>query len=78
VINRVREMRAGRAWSQSRLGDALGVSRQTVNAIENGRYDPSLPLAFKIAATFEMPIEDLFIPDGSDVPVRDANPTIAP
>lgn len=49
-----------RAWSQSQLGDALGVSRQTVNAIENGRYDPSLPLAFKLADVFEVSIETLF------------------
>lgn len=64
--NRIRELRSGRGWSQSRLGDALGVSRQTVNAIENGRYDPSLPLAFKLAALFELPIEALFMPDHSE------------
>ena len=61
--NRIRALRTQREWSQSRLGDSLGVSRQTVNAIENGRYDPSLPLAFKIAAVFDESIEDLFIPD---------------
>ncbi|MEM7095723.1 MAG: helix-turn-helix transcriptional regulator [Actinomycetota bacterium] len=61
--NRVRELRSLRGWSQSALGDALGVSRQTVNAIENGRYDPSLPLAFTIAKTFDEPIEAIFIPD---------------
>jgi putative transcriptional regulator len=63
VNNRVRELRAARAWSQSQLGDALGVSRQTVNAIENGRYDPSLPLAFKLAAVLEQTIEAMFFPD---------------
>lgn len=63
--NRIRELRAERRWSQSRLGDALGVSRQTVNAIENGRYDPSLPLAFKLAKVFDGAIEDLFTPDES-------------
>ncbi len=61
--NRIRELRAARSWSQSRLGDALGVSRQTVNAIENGRYDPSLPLAFKLSAVLDEPIEALFFPD---------------
>jgi len=61
--NRIRELRAARGWSQSELGDALEVSRQTVNAIENGRYDPSLPLAFKLAVVFKVPIELLFIPE---------------
>lgn len=61
--NRVRSLRVQREWSQSRLGDALGVSRQTVNAIENGRYDPSLPLAFKLSAVFGEAIEALFTPD---------------
>ena len=61
--NRIRELRAARGWSQSQLGDALEVSRQTVNAIENGRYDPSLPLAFKLASVFNEPIEVLFIPE---------------
>ena len=63
--NRVRSLRLQREWSQSRLGDALGVSRQTVNAIENDRYDPSLPLAFKIASVFDERIEDLFTPEES-------------
>ena len=58
--NRLRELRTGRGWSQTELGERLGVSRQTVNAIENERYDPSLPLAFAIARTFELPIEQLF------------------
>jgi putative transcriptional regulator len=60
VINHVRERRTERSWSQADLGAKLGVSRQTVNAIETGRYDPSLPLAFKIARLFEARIEDLF------------------
>ena len=58
--NTIRELRAQRGWSQAALADLLGVSRQTVNAIETGRYDPSLPLAFKIARLFERPIEAIF------------------
>jgi putative transcriptional regulator len=61
--NRLRELRATRRWSQADLADHLEVSRQTVNAIETGRYDPSLPLAFKIAELFEERIESLFFPD---------------
>ncbi|WP_027909488.1 helix-turn-helix transcriptional regulator [Pseudomonas sp. URMO17WK12:I4] len=60
MINQVRELRNGQGWSQAELGERLGVSRQTVNAIETGRYDPSLPLAFKIAQLFERPIEAIF------------------
>jgi putative transcriptional regulator len=60
VKNRVRELRAERGWSQSELAGRLKVSRQTVNAIENLRYDPSLPLAFDIAAVFAIPIEGIF------------------
>ena len=60
--NRVREMRGERGWSQQDFATRRGVARQTVNAIENQRYDPSLPLAFDIAAAFEMRIEDLFFP----------------
>jgi len=52
-------------WSQAELGEHLGVSRQTVIAIENGKYDPSLPLAFKLASVFETSIEELFTPDAS-------------
>jgi putative transcriptional regulator len=63
VQNRVRELRADRGWSQTELGRRLGVSRQSVNAIEAGRYDPSLPLAFRIAAVFGLPIERIFRPD---------------
>lgn len=62
--NRLRELRATKQWSQATLADHLDVSRQTVNAIETGRYDPSLPLAFKIAAVFERPIESIFQPSG--------------
>nr|WP_294813669.1 helix-turn-helix transcriptional regulator [uncultured Sphingomonas sp.] len=61
--NRLKELRAERGWSQVDLAAKLAVSRQTVNAIENGRYDPSLPLAFDIAELFEMPIETLFFKD---------------
>jgi putative transcriptional regulator len=58
--NRLRVLRAERAWSQQDLAERLQVSRQSVNAIETGRYDPSLPLAFRIADLFEMAIEDIF------------------
>ncbi len=63
--NRVRELRAAAAWSQSSMAEMLGVSRQTVNAIETGRYDPSLPLAFKLARLFKVPIEQMFSDDGN-------------
>ncbi len=58
--NRLRVLRAERAWSQQDLAERLEVSRQSVNAIETGRYDPSLPLAFKIADLFALTIEDIF------------------
>ena len=61
--NRLKELRGEQGWSQVELAAKLEVSRQTVNAIENGRYDPSLPLAFDIARLFEMPIEALFFKD---------------
>ena len=61
--NHLRVLRATRGWSQERLAEQLEVSRQTVNSIETGRYDPSLPLAFKIAAVFELTIEDVFEPE---------------
>lgn len=61
VTNRLRDLRAQRGWSQQHLADQLDVSRQSVNAIETGRYDPSLPLAFKIAELFDLAIEDVFI-----------------
>lgn len=56
-------LRAERDWSQAQLAEALGVSRQTINAIETGRYDPSLPLAFKMAQLFQCSIEEIFTPD---------------
>ena len=59
--NRLKVLRAERNWSQAELADRLGVSRQTVNALETGRYAPSLPLAFRIARVFEQPIEAIFI-----------------
>jgi putative transcriptional regulator len=58
--NRLKVLRAERDWSQSDLADALDVSRQTVHALETGKYDPSLPLAFKIARLFTLPIEAIF------------------
>ncbi|HVM61877.1 MAG TPA: helix-turn-helix transcriptional regulator [Verrucomicrobiae bacterium] len=58
--NKLRDLRAAKEWSQSNLADKLSVSRQTVNAIETERYDPSLPLAFKIARLFKLKIEDVF------------------
>ncbi|MEN7538324.1 helix-turn-helix transcriptional regulator [Aurantiacibacter flavus] len=61
--NRLRALRAERKWSQQTLADALGVSRQSVNAIETGKYDPSLPLAFRIADVFALPIEQIFLRD---------------
>ncbi len=61
--NSLKALRAQKGWSQAALGDELNVSRQTVNAIETGRYDPSLPLAFKIARLFNCAIEDIFSED---------------
>ena len=63
--NRLRVLRAERRWSQADLAGRLGVSRQTVNAIENGRYDPSLPLAFAVARVFGSAIETIFDPESS-------------
>jgi putative transcriptional regulator len=60
VKNRLKVLRAERDWSQAELADRLGVSRQSVNAIETGKYDPSLPLAFRIARLFDQPIEAIF------------------
>jgi putative transcriptional regulator len=62
VKNSLRVLRAERGWSQAELADRLGVSRQTINAIETDRYDPSLPLAFGIARAFEKLIEEIFEP----------------
>lgn len=61
--NTVRTLRTELGWSQAHLADLLNVSRQTVNAIETGRYDPSLPLAFTISRLFKQPIETIFTPD---------------
>jgi putative transcriptional regulator len=61
--NQVRDLRGEQGWSQADLAERLEVSRQTVNAIETGKYDPSLPLAFKIARLFGRPIETIFEPD---------------
>jgi putative transcriptional regulator len=61
--NKLRELRAVREWSQADLAEKLGVSRQTVNAIETGKYDPSLPLAFKIARLFKQSVEVIFEPE---------------
>lgn len=66
--NRLRVLRAEREWSQADLADRLSVSRQAVNAIETGKHDPSLPLAFRIADVFDLPIEAIFRPD--DRPFR--------
>ena len=60
--NRLRELRTTKAWSQSDLAEKLGVSRQTINAIETEKYDPSLPLAFKLARLFKLSVEEIFEP----------------
>ena len=60
---RLKVLRAERDWSQQDLADALGVSRQSVNAIETGKYDPSLPLAFRISDVFQLRIEEIFLRD---------------
>jgi putative transcriptional regulator len=60
MTNALRTLRSERGWSQGDLADKLGVSRQTVNAIETGKYDPSLPLAFRVARLFGRPIESIF------------------
>ena len=62
--NRIRDMRTARDWSQAELGVRVGVSRQAIIAIETGRFDPSLPLAFKLARLFKVSIEHIFEPDG--------------
>ena len=58
--NKIRVLRAERQWTQEELADSVGVSRQTINAIEKGKFDPSLPTAFKISRLFDLPIEKLF------------------
>lgn len=64
--NRLKVLRAEHDWSQAELAQRAGVSRQTIHAIETGKYDPSLPLAFKLAQIFKMPIEAIFEPDELD------------
>ena len=64
--NRIRLLRTERGWSQGELAERLRVSRQTVNSIETGRYDPSLPLAFTISRLFRLPIEQIFTPERGD------------
>lgn len=66
--NSIRARRTERGWTQLHFAEALGVSRQTVNALETSKYDPSLPLAFRISALFNAPIEEIFIPDQDDTP----------
>jgi putative transcriptional regulator len=61
--NRIRILRAEREWSQAEVADRLGIARQTVNALETGKYAPSLPLAFKISKLFAKPVEEIFDPD---------------
>jgi putative transcriptional regulator len=61
--SRLKVLRAERSWSQAEMASRLGVSRQTVNALETGKYDPSLPLAFKIARLFDQAIDEIFTPD---------------
>jgi putative transcriptional regulator len=64
--NKLKVLRAERDWSQEELGKLVSVSRQAINAIERGKHDPSLPLAFKLADLFNLPIEEIFIRHGSD------------
>lgn len=64
--NRLKVLRAERDWSQTDLGDRVGVSRQAVTAIETGKFDPSLPLALKIARLFGQPVEEIFLLDGTE------------
>lgn len=72
--NRLKVLRAERDWTQAKLADALEVSRQTINAIEKGKFDPSLPLAFRAARLFGLPIEEIFIDEAAGgEPVRSRN-----
>lgn len=68
--NHLKAFRESRSWTQAKLADQLGVSRQTVNALETGRYDPALPLAFRIAKLFGQPIEAIFIPEDEDTTAK--------
>ena len=67
VDNRLKELRGLKGWSQANLADHVGTSRQTINALENGRYDPSLPLAFRLSAVLETAIDELFQPSAEDL-----------
>lgn len=71
--NRLRILRASRGWSQGELGTRLGVSRQTVNAIETGRCDPGLTLAFRIAGLFHLGIEEIFVPEDAVTIAREGD-----
>ena len=62
--NRIRVLRAEKGWSQAELAEKVGVSRNSINAVENGKFDPSLPLAFRIVDLFELKIEDVFLREG--------------
>jgi putative transcriptional regulator len=73
--NQLRALRESQGWTQGALADRLDVSRQTINALETGRYDPSLPLAFRIARLFAQPIEAIFQPDDASDQPRQALPT---
>ena len=66
--NHLRALREAKAWSQGELAERLEVSRQTINALETGKYDPSLPLAFRIARLFGLQIEDVFVPEPPGAP----------
>lgn len=61
--NRITQLRAQRAWTQADLAQRIGVSRQTINAIENGKFDPSLPVAFRLAKLFDLAVEEVFLDD---------------
>lgn len=63
VKNRIRVLRAEHEWSQAEVAERLGIARQTINALETGKYAPSLPLAFKISKLFELPVENIFDPE---------------
>ncbi|MEM9586347.1 MAG: helix-turn-helix transcriptional regulator [Planctomycetota bacterium] len=73
--NRLKVLRAERDWTQAKLAARLQVSRQTVNAIEKGKYDPSLPLAFRLARLFELPIEEIFQCDNRSEPITGTEST---
>jgi putative transcriptional regulator len=64
--NRIRVLRAERRWSQAELAERVGVSRNSINSIENGKFDPSLPLGFRIADTFGLTVEEVFLREGAD------------